>query len=69
MLNDHVHFVSQCSHQIIFVFFLFLFFLFQLEKLDKLSIIHVSGTKGKGSVCAFCESILQASGVKTGFYR
>ncbi|XP_072015626.1 folylpolyglutamate synthase, mitochondrial-like isoform X2 [Amphiura filiformis] len=39
-----------------------------LDKLDKLSIIHVSGTKGKGSVCAFCESILKANGVKTGFY-
>jgi len=39
-----------------------------LEDLDKLKIIHVSGTKGKGSTCAFCESILRNSGLKTGFY-
>ncbi|XP_015758597.1 PREDICTED: folylpolyglutamate synthase, mitochondrial-like [Acropora digitifera] len=31
----------------------------KLEDLDKLSVIHVSGTKGKGSTCAFCESILR----------
>ncbi|XP_063965971.1 folylpolyglutamate synthase, mitochondrial-like isoform X1 [Lytechinus pictus] len=39
-----------------------------LERLDELSCIHVAGTKGKGSVCAFTESILRASGFKTGFY-
>jgi len=39
-----------------------------LEKLDELSVIHVSGTKGKGSTCAFCESILRHHGYKTGFY-
>ena len=39
-----------------------------LEKLDELSVIHVSGTKGKGSTCAFCESILRRHGYKTGFY-
>ncbi|XP_002741781.1 folylpolyglutamate synthase, mitochondrial-like [Saccoglossus kowalevskii] len=39
-----------------------------LDDIDDLSIIHVSGTKGKGSVCAFCESILRANGFKTGFY-
>ena len=39
-----------------------------LEDLDQLKIIHVSGTKGKGSTCAFCESILRHSGLKTGFY-
>lgn len=38
------------------------------EDLDKMKIIHVSGTKGKGSTCAFCESILRHSGLKTGFY-
>ncbi|XP_077986684.1 folylpolyglutamate synthase, mitochondrial-like isoform X2 [Glandiceps talaboti] len=39
-----------------------------LDDIDGLSVIHVSGTKGKGSVCAFCESILRANGFKTGFY-
>ncbi|XP_077865293.1 folylpolyglutamate synthase, mitochondrial-like [Saccoglossus kowalevskii] len=38
-----------------------------LDDLDGLNIIHVSGTKGKGSVSAFCESILRANDLKTGF--
>ena len=33
-----------------------------LDDLDKLSVIHVAGTKGKGSVCAFTESILKRYG-------
>lgn len=39
-----------------------------LEDLNKLNVIHVAGTKGKGSTCAFVESILRANGYKTGFY-
>nr|CAD7438441.1 unnamed protein product [Timema bartmani] len=39
-----------------------------LERLDKLSVIHVAGTKGKGSTCAYCESLLRHHGYKTGFY-
>ncbi|KAH0557213.1 hypothetical protein KQX54_001750 [Cotesia glomerata] len=39
-----------------------------IEDLKKLSIIHVAGTKGKGSTCAFTESILQNHGHKTGLY-
>ncbi len=31
-------------------------------------VIHVAGTKGKGSVCAFLESALRASGYKVGMY-
>ena len=31
-------------------------------------VIHVAGTKGKGSVCAFCASALQAAGYKVGLY-
>ncbi|XP_076807074.1 folylpolyglutamate synthase, mitochondrial-like [Clavelina lepadiformis] len=36
--------------------------------LKKLNVIHVSGTKGKGSTCAFVESILRHHGMRTGFY-
>lgn len=42
---------------------------FKVENLDRLNIIHVSGTKGKGSTCAFVEIILRRLGYKTGFYR
>jgi dihydrofolate synthase / folylpolyglutamate synthase len=34
----------------------------------KYSIIHVAGTKGKGSVSALCASALQAAGYRTGLY-
>jgi dihydrofolate synthase / folylpolyglutamate synthase len=34
----------------------------------KYPIIHVAGTKGKGSVCALCASALQAGGYKVGLY-
>ncbi|RZF40778.1 hypothetical protein LSTR_LSTR011295 [Laodelphax striatellus] len=41
----------------------------KLETLENdLSVIHVSGTKGKGSTCAYCESILRSHGYKTGFF-
>ncbi|XP_076626389.1 folylpolyglutamate synthase 1 [Colletes latitarsis] len=39
-----------------------------LEKLDTLSVIHVAGTKGKGSVCAYTEAILREHGFRTGFF-
>ncbi|CAH0382351.1 unnamed protein product [Bemisia tabaci] len=40
-----------------------------VETLDKnLSVIHVAGSKGKGSTCAYCESILRHHGFKTGFF-
>jgi len=43
-----------------------------LEKLGNphrgLKVIHVAGTNGKGSVCAMIESVLRASGKKTGLY-
>ncbi|ODV90437.1 hypothetical protein CANCADRAFT_2165 [Tortispora caseinolytica NRRL Y-17796] len=32
---------------------------YRTEDFDKLNIIHVSGTKGKGSTCAFVESIIE----------
>ncbi|KMQ98339.1 folylpolyglutamate mitochondrial [Lasius niger] len=39
-----------------------------LEQLDRLSVIHVAGTKGKGSTCAFTEAILRQYGFNTGFF-
>lgn len=39
-----------------------------VEELHRLNVIHIAGTKGKGSVSAMCESILRAYGLKTGFY-
>lgn len=38
------------------------------KNLDDLNIIHVSGTKGKGSTCAYTEAILRSRGLKTGLY-
>ncbi len=35
---------------------------------DSLRLIHVAGTDGKGSVCAMMESILRASGYRTGMF-
>lgn len=34
--------------------------------LSGLSVVHVTGTKGKGSTCAMVESILRHHGFKTG---
>ena len=34
----------------------------------EIKVIHVAGTNGKGSVCAMIESVLRASGKKTGLY-
>ncbi|KAE9550732.1 hypothetical protein FO519_006054 [Halicephalobus sp. NKZ332] len=38
------------------------------SQIDNLKIIYISGTKGKGSTCAFSESILRGLGFRTGFY-
>lgn len=38
------------------------------EDLDRLSVIHVAGTKGKGSTCAFCERLLSYKGYRTGLF-
>ena len=35
---------------------------------DALSFVHVAGTNGKGSTCAYLASICQAAGLKTGLF-
>ncbi|CAG9803896.1 unnamed protein product [Chironomus riparius] len=41
---------------------------FNMKSLDRLSIIHVSGSKGKGSVCTYTDAILREYNVKTGLF-
>lgn len=36
--------------------------------MDQLSVIHVAGTKGKGSTCVFCEQLLSNKGYRTGLF-
>jgi hypothetical protein len=38
------------------------------DDLQRLSVVHVAGTKGKGSTCAMVESMLRASGHRTGLF-
>ncbi|PKI31603.1 folylpolyglutamate synthase isoform X3 [Punica granatum] len=38
------------------------------ERISELKIIHVAGTKGKGSTCTFCEAILRECGFRTGLF-
>ncbi|KAJ4970009.1 hypothetical protein NE237_003108 [Protea cynaroides] len=38
------------------------------ELIAGLKIIHVAGTKGKGSTCTFCEAILRECGFRTGLF-
>lgn len=35
---------------------------------DRLKFVHVAGTNGKGSVCAYLASVLQAAGYRTGLF-
>ncbi|XP_010504423.1 PREDICTED: folylpolyglutamate synthase-like isoform X2 [Camelina sativa] len=39
-----------------------------LDAVSHLKIIHVAGTKGKGSTCVFAESILRCYGLRTGLF-
>ncbi|KAL8775366.1 MAG: hypothetical protein Q9209_000374 [Squamulea sp. 1 TL-2023] len=43
--------------------------LYSDDDVNGLNIIHVSGTKGKGSTCAFINSFLEVHGERTGFPR
>jgi len=36
--------------------------------LSQLRVVHVAGTKGKGSTCAFAESVLRRCGLSTGLF-
>ncbi|KAL8232031.1 hypothetical protein R6Q57_001809 [Mikania cordata] len=38
------------------------------ESISKMKIIHVAGTKGKGSTCTFAEAILRNCGFRTGLF-
>lgn len=38
------------------------------DSLQRMQILHVAGTKGKGSTCAMVESILRNSGYRTGLF-
>ncbi|TVU32094.1 hypothetical protein EJB05_23812, partial [Eragrostis curvula] len=38
------------------------------EPIEQLKVVHVAGTKGKGSTCAFAESILRSCGFRTGLF-
>lgn len=40
-----------------------------VDKLNELNVIHVAGTKGKGSTCLFIESILLKHNFNVGFYN
>ena len=35
---------------------------------DKVKVIHIAGTNGKGSICAFLDKILENAGYKVGRY-
>lgn len=39
-----------------------------MGSLDKLSVIHVAGSKGKGSVCTLTDAILREHNIKTGLF-
>jgi folylpolyglutamate synthase len=41
----------------------------QVADVNRLNIIHVAGTKGKGSTCAFIDSFLRAHGQRIGYPR
>ncbi|KAJ4706305.1 Folylpolyglutamate synthase [Melia azedarach] len=38
------------------------------DHIAELKVIHVAGTKGKGSTCTFCEAILRECGLRTGLF-
>lgn len=41
---------------------------FSMRCFDKISVIHVAGSKGKGSTCTYTDAILREHNVKTGLF-
>lgn len=41
---------------------------FTMASLDNLSVIHVAGSKGKGTVCALTDAMLRQHNIKTGLF-
>lgn len=52
----------------VFVFVFIFFFFLVLLKISSLRVVHIAGTKGKGSTSAFTERILRECGLRTGLY-
>lgn len=69
-LNDSLKFLKFFNISVLIFYLIKLIKkLFKLNDIDNLNCIHITGTKGKGSTCAFVESMLRGLGFKTGFFR
>jgi folylpolyglutamate synthase len=61
--HDTIEYLGRIGYTVS-VFFqhlrLYLTLVYQVEDLNRLNVIHVTGTKGKGSTCAFVDSLLRS---------